>query len=130
MTAKKQIIIDGVNISECKSLIDGRNHFAYEDEFYCAAENKGTFWNGITYYHLCQDCPNCYFKQLARKTQECEELKDLTYRLENQRETYYKEFLRIKSALEEIEKIVGECPAFDYNAKQIFSTINKAKENQ
>lgn len=54
-------------------------------------------------------------KQLARKTQEYEELKAYTQRQENQRETYYKEFLKLsqecdryRRALEEIEKVCLE----------------------
>lgn len=76
-------------------------------------------------------------KQLTRKTQECEELKDLTYRLENQRETYYKEFLRIKSALEEIKEIVSstlDCGEWvgqgDNKMAKILDIINKAKESE
>ena len=46
--------------------------------------------------------------QLARKTHECEELKDYARRQENQRETYYKEFLKKNRALEEIEEELKE----------------------
>ena len=58
MTDKEQIMINDVDVSEC---ID----FNKRDKISC--------------YHLlydkCDEVPNCYFKQLARKTQECEELK-------------------------------------------------------
>lgn len=92
------------------------------------------------------DGTDCYFKQLARKTQECElaerliagilktlnleaydwradqneiiteikafkqeceELKEYARRQENQRETYYKEFLKKDKALEEIEEVIN-----------------------
>lgn len=85
-------------------------------------------------------------KQLICKTQECEELKDYAKRQENQRETYYKEFLKKDKALEEIEEItqnhiindfsnwnMGEISddiVADYvtaNCKQILDIINKAK---
>lgn len=49
-------MIDGVNVSRCKFFND------ITESYYCF---------GIP----CKDRPNCYFKQLARKTQECEELK-------------------------------------------------------
>lgn len=54
---------------------------------------------------LTQRCKanNCYYKQLARKTQECEGLKAYAQRQENQREIYYKEFLRKDKALEELK---------------------------
>lgn len=53
--SKEQIIIDGVDVSKCEN-------FRPKDRFSC-------------YPHIC-NChqkPNCYFKQLARKIQECEQ---------------------------------------------------------
>lgn len=49
---KEPIMIDGVDVSRCKYL-----PYCNDKQGNCAFE------------------PNCYFKQLARKTQECEELK-------------------------------------------------------
>lgn len=59
----KQVIIDGVNVSECVN---------YTDELKdCSCR--------LTYapfhYRFCEQNPNCYYKQLKRKEQECEELK-------------------------------------------------------
>lgn len=58
----KQVIIDGVNITGCAWC-----DFEPDAEPYCRI-NDGEDLG-------CEDNPNCYFKQLARKTQECEELK-------------------------------------------------------
>lgn len=58
MIEKEQIIIDGVDVSGCRHSADT------VDDISCSA-----YWNS------CCKHPNCYFKQLARKTQECEELK-------------------------------------------------------
>ena len=56
----KQIIIDGVDVSGCGHYED-LNCFAYRDS--CG-------------YPLdCKDNPSCYYKQLKRKEQECEELR-------------------------------------------------------
>lgn len=52
MTDKEQIIIDGIDVSKCKYL-----PYCNDKQGNCAFE------------------PNCYFKQLARKTKECEELR-------------------------------------------------------
>ena len=52
MTDKEHIIIDGIDVSGCIYLP------------YCE-DKQGN----------CGNNPNCYFKQLQRKTQECEELK-------------------------------------------------------
>lgn len=64
---KEPIMIDGVDVSGCKYL-----PYCNDKQGNCAFE------------------PNCYFKQHARKTQECEERKE-----END---------RYRKALEEIEK--------------------------
>ena len=67
---KEPLIVDGINVSKCCYVID-----------YDPPEWQGT-WGGAIHKGACRvyskDCkynPNCYFKQLARKTQECENLK-------------------------------------------------------
>ena len=60
----KQIIIDGVDVSKCI-------YFQQEDDEYtCGAEECNGAIVG------CRACDNCYYKQLKRKEQECEELKE------------------------------------------------------
>lgn len=69
----------------------------------------------ITYRCAEEDMENCYYKQLQRKTAECEKL---------------------KSALEEIEKFcyrgVGNCDGneAECNISLILDLINKAKEQE
>lgn len=67
MTDKEQIIIDDMEVlvQSCKFWQEG-----HCDCYSC-----------IDRYPHCLDFPNCYFKQLARKTQECEELKDTLSKL-------------------------------------------------
>lgn len=67
---KEQIIIDGINVVDCNYIID-----------HDPQKKQGT-WGGAIHKGACKiyskDCrhnPDCYFKQLARKTQECELLK-------------------------------------------------------
>lgn len=55
MTDKEQVIIDGIDVSECNFL--GEEGICNSDSYFC---------EGHTY---------CYFKQLARKTQECEKFR-------------------------------------------------------
>lgn len=66
MTDKEKIIIDGVNVSEC--------------EFYSSNSGNCLEFNGKYTIDICDSAkcsnnPNCYFKQLKRKEQECENLK-------------------------------------------------------
>lgn len=125
-------IIDGIDVSECK-------HYNPEQYFKC----------NIGCCH-CEENPNCYYKQLKRKEQECEELKKkkeenekfyLTryvnkesrcLELEHERNYY-------KQALEEIEKIVkqtcsrrctNDCLGTRKHCGygQILDIINKTKE--
>lgn len=62
----RTVIIDGVDVSKCKYFEDGE----------CGCEYYLRYGYEITMHDRCEECPNCYFKQLARKTQECEELKE------------------------------------------------------
>ena len=60
----KQIIIDGVDVSGCSEIS------LKQDGLHTCWEYKEL--NGIS---NCKDKPNCLYKQLKRKEQECEELK-------------------------------------------------------
>ena len=64
----KQIIIDGVDISECKELVNECDCYLTEEHDY-RSETPYT-------YNNCSRFPNCYYKQLKRKEQECKELKE------------------------------------------------------
>ena len=88
----KQIIIDGVDVSGCE----------YYDK------NKPSLTCTCEEYP-CSECYNCYYKQLARKTAECE---------------------KYKQALDEIEKYLDVQQQFfdgeDYH--NLLDIINKTKE--
>ena len=79
MTDKEIIEIDGINVLECehyqyKSLKDCE--MRYPESGDCEIGLLNYLFNGnLDIEKYCKDNPNCYFKQLARKTQECEELK-------------------------------------------------------
>lgn len=68
----KQIIIDGVDVAGCK-------HYEKHTFYDC---NETCEDNGAIVCINCKDNLNCYYKQLARKTQECEELKNEYWKLE------------------------------------------------
>lgn len=91
----KEIIIDGVNVRECECII--------EDYYYQQANNLENGYkhiknvcelgeSGSEYYNLfCKDNPNCNYKQLKRKEQECEELKEIIQRHDNDNKALLKE---------------------------------------
>lgn len=60
MKENKQIIRHGVNVSDCE-------YITHKNSLNPMCGNTGI---------CCYGRKDCYFKQLARKTQECEELKN------------------------------------------------------
>ena len=77
MTDKEPIIIDGVDVSKCKLYRD-EDVYSYEEEKFIneCCEGYAVFdsYGEFMCYKPCKG-QDCYFKQLARKTKECEELK-------------------------------------------------------
>ena len=129
MTDKEKIIIDGVDVSGCKEYIWALSHVC-------------NLVNGRTDKFECNYYPNCYFKQLARKTQECEELKKKLRELELKNTTLQNryqqldgatiELNRYRKALEEIEGIAKNFGSYaawqEQRINKILDIVNKAKE--
>ena len=70
MTDKKEIIIDGVDVSQCV--------YRMKDEYNtccCTSTKENEGEERITAYYGCKYNHNCHYKQLKRKEQECEEYK-------------------------------------------------------
>lgn len=89
----KQIIINGVDVSKC-------NYFNNTDKS-CCEERCSEFGCAI-----CNDRPNCYYKQLAYKEQECEKLKE--------------KLLHKRAVIE-----FADCPYYSYGDNTIEPTCNK-----
>ena len=87
MTDKEQIIIDEMNVIVQQCIFWQEGHC---DCYQC--ENR---------YPHCLDYPNCYFKQLARKTQECEKWK-----------SYYKLYRLDEELLKKIQAVVNSHPKY------------------
>ena len=66
----KEIIIDDVDVSGCDRLNAFPMQFGEPHEICLTSFEQ---WGGQEKY--CKDRPNCYYKQLKHKEQECEELK-------------------------------------------------------
>ena len=131
----RQIICHGVDVSKCDRL-NLNSAYGWDDPDMCS----------IT---CCKNGPNCLFKQLARKTQECEELKEKLRELELKNTTLQNRNQqlngsmakadRYREALEEIEEVClkvcsicwikNKCNKEYSNCKdaEILTIINKAK---
>lgn len=77
MTNKKEIIVHGVDVSECD--------FLWKEKLPKKVCNNGNLDCN------CNSNPNCYFKQRKRKERECEELKEKLIRISGE----YKDTLSI-----------------------------------
>ena len=74
MTSKEPIIIDGMDVSKCQDFYYSFYQGKISLRCNCDCDNTKSLF--------CSDNQDCYFKQLARKTQECEELKERKLKLE------------------------------------------------
>lgn len=149
MTDKEEIIIDGVDVSGCNYAILPKNKcpakiMPYAKETSCIACKEHN-----TKLNFCKNNPNCYFKQLKRKEQECEEHR-------RNAESYCKSYqyscavngkmtdkaLKYKQALDEIAehygKVIKNLTTYDdrHDANisikalhNISDIINKAKDD-
>ena len=117
MADKEQIIIDGIDVSECEH----HRKCILPDNIGCKIDD-----------FLCCDKPNCYFKQLTRKTQECEELKEDYAKLEQRHNEAFQDFKWITQKCENLkaeEKYLKQCctKAGEELAKHSFEYDGKEK---
>ena len=114
MTNKEQIMIDGINVTNCNHII------AYDPP-----PEQGT-WGGAIHKGACKiyskDCkynPDCDYKQLARKTQECEELRKKEF-ISNPVEAY-------ENVVKQLARKTQECE--ELRKKEFISNPVEAYEN-
>ena len=99
----KQIIIDGVNVSGCEK--QGETIAGIT----CGNGERIRLANEIiTKHKLCKDNPNCVYKQLKAKEQECEELKEKVKKYGEINEQETKDYAELKAENEELKKIINE----------------------
>lgn len=128
MTDKEQIIITGVDVSECE-FFDG-SHLGQCDKTIIDEHKKLKNIFSVKYVN-CRDNYNCYFKQLARKTQECEQKEKELLSNEKIINKLMKEVDELKQECEKLKNQVDE----DYNyytteSKTLRDIIsNKEKRN-
>ena len=141
----KEIYIYGVDVSGCdfydknkkycltlKMDTKGfKNPSCFSGDFQeCIQDSK------VCPYTFCDNNPNCYYKQLKRKEQECERLKEKLCSFENctNFEKYGKEIAKLKQTLNEIKQIaIREFETSRYNGsftwKQILQKISECEGN-
>lgn len=72
----KEIIIDGVNVTGCNYVILPKDSCPAKSQPYAKETSCIACKEHNTRLNFCKNNPNCYYKQLQRKEQECEKLKE------------------------------------------------------
>ena len=108
----KEIIIDGVDVSECE-------YYQYN---MCTATKDN--YGDCSYYCKDYDMKDCYFKQLTRKTQECEELKNIINDAKNSG-LDLKSFLLSEAIQKEYEEKIDKLKAEKEQAEQKLEKIRQ-----
>lgn len=101
-----EIIIDGVDVSECIH-IDNYKHCN------CCNDLIKTIYPKATKCHIeedlrCEIYSNCYFKQLKRKKQECEEINLTNERLVAEKYDLNEEILKFKNEIKEYKQALDD----------------------
>ena len=111
----KQIIIDGVDVSKCK--------YFDCDSKKCKAEYYVRHGYEIVEYDSCRENPNCYYKQLKRKEQECEELKE---DVERWKSNFNGKVSAIEELLHQLDQLKAENEELRRSITKIFACLIKA----
>ena len=136
MTDKEIIEIDGINVLKCehyqyKSLKDCEMRYPESGDCEIGLLNY-LFDGNLDMEKSCKDNPNCYFKQLARKTQECEQIKEKYEALKLENEEGYEIVAELKHECEELKKkcniyTCGICGNKE-DCNKLYKTLAEIKE--
>lgn len=96
-------IIDGVDVSGCEYCLK-------MTKYRCSIQRD-------VYKCLCEENPNCHYKQLARKTAKCENYKQALAEIEN--------YVRDNSNFDKSDELTSTTGAYD-----ILEIINKTKDGE
>ena len=94
-----QIIIDGVDVSKCEFYM----HYDYGKFSHGCSLHKDMFGLPVC-CDIADCCKDCYFKQLARKTQECEQIKEKYEALKLENQEGYEIVAELKHECEKLKK--------------------------
>lgn len=112
---KEQIMIDGVNVSGC-------SYYNPLGNYNCGGTKKCSQWS------------NCYFKQLARKTQECERsrkrISDLEERIINHSNEIEEYCSRLADKNKKCEKYEQALDEFELLITNHISSCEKCPDNK
>ena len=119
----KQIIIDGVDVRKCVNRRwdnSQKIHLCYDSD------------TPLTSWGWCENNPNCYYKQLKAKEQECEELKAKCKKYGEINEQETKHYAYLKAENEELKKTLTDGGLHNLNLmtekRVLLQTLTEIKE--
>ena len=122
LSTKFNYFINIIIINLYITYISKCSYFIFTDEHYCE-ECSSEFGCAV-----CDERKTCYYKQLARKEQECERLKhDNDYEVGALEKTIYNlkaEYSKLKQAFAEIKEIANIC-SFTDSSELLLSRIGQ-----
>lgn len=125
----KEIIIDGVNVAGCDYAILPKDSCLAKPQPYAKETSCIACKEHNTKLNFCKNNPNCYYKQLQRKEQECEELKEASLTLAEGLNYRQNKLDNYKQALKKIEEY---CKNHKYtgwvDVEGIMDIINEVKK--
>ena len=116
---EQKIMIDNVDVSECEHVCISTSLFKEKTYVKCSAfflENEDSYCD-------CADNPNCYFKQLKRKEQECFELANVYHylvKIANNR------LNKIEDLQQQFDQLKTKNEGFKRRITKIFACLIKA----
>ena len=127
----KQIIIDGVDVSGCNCFIEKMNFpnnlegGYYNQNNLCECGVQGV----ESYPFFCRNNPNCHYKQLKRKGQECEELKQTLAEIKGiaKEQIPYPNFGEVKTMIEIEYDYAGKIYNLEQRMYKILQKISEYK---
>ena len=105
----KEVILNGIDVSKCEYCLK-------MTKYRCTIQRD-------VYKCLCEENPNCYFKQLKRKEQECEELKE---DVERWKSNFNGKVSAIEELLHQLDQLKAENEELRRSITKIFACLIKA----
>ena len=127
----KQIMIDGVNVGKCRYFLKDTEGQDYDtDEFVkgCCEAKGSCIGYEFAGYGLCRGDKDCYYKQLARKTEECEKYKKLAADFKDVNKQLGYKYLTIKDECEELKEKYEEIKEDRYNLNMEMYTLDRYRK--
>ena len=122
----KQIIVDGIDVSECISL--DKYYIANCKEEFIDCALGGLYEYQDEYKRTCKENPNCYYKQLQREKQNSQEARDTAIKEFNRKEELNTLYKHKEQECDELKKIINEAKSSSLDLQSFL--VGEAVQNE